>query len=202
MAKKVSKEAQEKCRILTPEFRVSYPHIFKPQSIKPTDPPKYSVTMLFPKDSDLSIIKEAMRQAKIAAFGPKKSDWPDDLESPVNDGDDGQYADKQGYAGHWAIKASSNEDNKPGLVNKDVEEIMSQAEFYAGCYARAYVFARVWEYGKKQGIHFILDHVQKTRDGKSFGGKKPASQVFAPIEDDGDDDDDDDDADDTQAEAW
>lgn len=191
---KPAKNEKEKQRILTPEFRVSYPHVFKPNSIKGS-PPKYSVTMLFKKSADLSVIKLAIKHAKIAEFGPDPDNWPEDLESPVTDGDKPKYADKEGYKGHWAIKASSNEDSKPGVVDEQVEPITEQSVFYPGCYARAQVFARVWEFGGKQGVHFILDHVQKTKDGKSFGGKKAASEVFNPIvgEDGGEDETSDDD---------
>jgi len=172
---------RDKCRVLTPKFRVSYPHVFKPQAPKPGDKLKYSITMLFPKNADLSGLKEAMKQAKIAAYGPNKSEWPSDLQSPVNDGDDPKYADNEGYKGHWVIKASSNEDQKPGVVDENVEEILDQSKFYAGCYARAHLLATTWEYMKKHGVMFILDHVQKLGDGKAFGGKKPADQVFTPV---------------------
>lgn len=182
VAVKINKKKinRDKCRVLTPEFRVSYPHVFKAQAPKPGDKLKYSITMLFPKDSDLSGLKEAIKQAKIAAFGAKEN-WPDDLQSPVTDGDNPKHADKEGYKGHWVIKASSNEDQKPGVVDENVEPILEQSKFYPGCYARAYVLATNWEYMGKQGIMFILDHVQKMKDGKAFGGKKPADQVFSPI---------------------
>lgn len=180
-ATKTKKVNKELARVLTPEFRVSYPHVFKAQAIKPTDKPKYSITMLFSKDSDLGPIKEALKQAKIAKFGPDKSQWPEELESPVVDGDAPKHADKEGYKGHWAIKASTNEDQRPGVVDENVVPITDQSKFYPGCYARAYIYAYVWEYMGKQGVGFILDHVQKLRDGKSFGGKKPADQVFTPV---------------------
>lgn len=179
---------KEKTRVLTPEFRVSYPHVFKAQAVKPTDKPKYSVTMLFPKDTDLSAIKAAMREAKIAKFGAKEN-WPDDLESPVTDGDKPKFADKEGYKGCWVIKASTNEDQKPGVVDENVKPILDSSKFYPGCFARAYVYAYCWEYMGKQGVGFILDHVQKLRDGKSFGGKKPADQVFTPVNAGEDDED-------------
>lgn len=183
---KASSADKEKARILTPEFRVSFPHLFKPSGMKGTSPDshKYSVTMLFEKDSDLSIIKGAIKQAKINYFGPNKSEWPDDILSPVGDGDSPKNADKEGYKNHWVIKASSNQDQKPGVVDEHVKEILDQAKLYPGCYARAYVYAYVWEFpkgSKRYGIGFILDHVQKLRDGKSFAGKKPADQVFSPV---------------------
>jgi hypothetical protein len=180
MAAKAPKADKEKSRLLTPEFRVSYPHVFKANAFK-GGKPKFSVTMLFPKNSDLSPIKNAIKEAKIAKFGADKDSWPDDLESPVVDGDSPKHADKDGYKGCWAIKASTNEDQRPGVVDENVQPILEPSDFYPGCYARAYVYAYVWEFAGKRGVGFILDHVQKLRDGKSFGGKKSADQVFSPV---------------------
>lgn len=200
--KKLTKEEKDLCRIITPTFRVSYPHVFKAQAPKPTDKPKYSITMLFPKDTDLMgqspdgkprSLKEVIKSAKIVEFGDKKN-WPAELESPVIDGDNPKFADKDGYKGHWVIKATTSEDQRPGVVDADMTPITEPSQLYPGCYARAYVFAYVWEYMGKQGVGFILDHVQKIKDGKSFGGKKPVEQVFGSIapsesEESGDDDD-------------
>lgn len=198
-AKKANKTDKDLCRVITPEFRVSYPHVFKAQAVKPTDKPKFSITMLYPKDSDLMgqappvadgkggyapgparSLKEVIKNAKLAEFGPKEN-WPEGLESPVTDGDDPKHKDKDGYKGHWVIKASTSEDQRPTVVGPDMKPINEPADLYPGCYARAYVYAYVWEYMGKQGVGFILDHVQKMRDGKSFGGKKPVDQVFNPI---------------------
>ncbi len=192
---KATKEDKDQCRMITPKFRVSYPHVFKAHAPKQGDKPKYSVTMLFPKDKDLlgqtvdgtpRSLKEVIKNAKVVEFGPKEN-WPDDLESPVTDGDDPKHADKEGYAGHWVIKASTSEDQRPGVVDERGVPITGEnaGKFYPGCYARAYVYAYVYYYPDRQkpmkkGVSFILDHVQKLDDGKAFGGKKPVDQVFGP----------------------
>jgi hypothetical protein len=190
---KEKEDKKKKVRVVTPIFRVSYPHVFKPNTMNEANP-KYSIVMLFPKTTDLTDIKNALKQAKLQKWGSKEN-WPDELESPVSDGDSPKYADKEGYKGHWAIKATSHQDQKPTVVDENVEPITSANPpdgFYAGCYARACVFARPWKFGNKEGIQFILDHVQKTKNGKPFGGKQPADQVFKPVtvEDDEDHDDD------------
>lgn len=201
---KLTKEDKDLCRIITPRFRVSYPHVFKAQAPK-DGKPKFSITMLFPKDSDLTglapdgkprTLKEAIRNAKTNAFG-EKSNWPKGLESPVVDGDDERFEGKDGYKGHWVIKASTSEDQRPTVVDKNMAAIVDPADLYPGCYARANIFAYVWEFMGRKGVGFILDHVQKLKDGKSFGGKKPVDQVFAPIEDEDDNEEatDDDEAD-------
>ena len=192
MAKKKTKIDKDLCRMITPEFRVSYPHVFKAQAPKPNDTPKYSITMLFPKDQDLMglapdgttkrSLKRIIKNAKVAEWGEDKEEWPDEIESPVNDGDSKKHAEKDGYEGHWAIKATSSEDQRPTVVGPDMTELTQTADLYPGCYARAFVFARVWEYMGKTGVHFIVDHVQKLRDGKPFGGKIPVDQVFSPVE--------------------
>lgn len=192
MATTKRKKNRDLCRVTTPMFRVSYPHVFKAQAPKDTDKKKFSITMLFPKDSDMTGIKEAIKQAKIAAFGPDKTEWPEGLQSPVQDGDGPQFVDedgnrKEGYKGCWVIKATSNEDQKPTVVDQNVEPIVNQSDFYPGCYAIAHLLATDWEYMKKKGVMFILDHVQKAKDGKAFGGKKPVDQVFSKIS--GDDSD-------------
>ena len=179
----------DKQKVVTPEFRVSFPHLFKAQAMPGTaNKPKYSITMLFEKDSDLTEIKKAIFAAKKARFGPNKDEWPE-VPSAFGDGDGKAGLDKtkkrrEGYAGHWVLKASSNEENQPGLVNTENQPIIKASDFYAGCYARAAITAYVWEFPEgsgKYGVGFILDHVQKLRDGKSFSGKKAASEVFGPL---------------------
>lgn len=188
---------------MTPEFRVSFPHVFKAQAPKPTDNPKFSITMLFPKEKELVgevpktgeplSFKKVIYRAKVAKFGPDKADWPEEIQSPYRDGDDKKYADKLGYAGHWAIKAISSEDQRPMVVGRDKQPLEKPADLYPGCYARASLLAYVWEYMGNYGVGFILDHVQKLRDGEAFGGKIPVDQAFSPLDDEEDESEEDED---------
>lgn len=175
--------------IQTPEFRVSYPHLFTPNSMSGSKP-KYSLTMLYKKDDDLSIIQAALKSAKVAEFGSDRTKWPKNLESPVTDGDNPKYADKEGYKGHWVIKATSHEESAPGVIDEENQPVTDPAVVYPGCYAAAIMFARVWEFGSKQGVQFILEHVKKTRDGKSFRTKKSAAEAFGVLASAENDDDD------------
>lgn len=186
--KKLTKEEKDSCRLITCRFRASYVHLDKPHAVKAGDKETFGITMLLPKDQDLTgktldgqsrTFQQAMKNAKLITFGPKEN-WPEGLESPISDGDAPQYKDNDGYKGHWIIKATSNADNQPGVADEDGVP-MDPKKLYSGCYARAYVFARVWTWGKKQGVHFILDHVQKLADGKPFGGKTAIENVFGPV---------------------
>ena len=62
-------------KIITPVFRCSYLHVFEPH-LDPNDNLKYSVSMLFPKDStDMGPIKEAIKEAIVNRWGNDKKKW-------------------------------------------------------------------------------------------------------------------------------
>ncbi len=183
----------EKLKILTPEFRVSHPHVFKPTEVKKGDGKfSYSMEMLFDKTTtDLSIIQKPLKAAIVGKWGPDKSEWPSPLLMPIRDGD--KPHKKKGlipeHKGMWVVRASSSaEYSKPQVVGRDPKvALTTEAELYPGCYARAALKAHAYTFGDKDGVKFILDAVQFTRDGKAIGGRKPADQVFGVIEgDDGD----------------
>ncbi len=198
--KKLSNEEKELCKMITPEFRVSHPHVFKASSVAPNDPKKkFSVTMLIRKDTDMMgtdrakapavkkprSIKQVILNAKVATFGADKAKWPP-LESPVGDGDgeaglDKNRKPKEGYAGHWVIKCTSQEDQRPEVRDQNNAPITVESDFYAGCFARAAVYVYVWEFAGKFGVSFILDSVQKLKDGPKLGGRLSADEDFSPV---------------------
>lgn len=199
--KKNDGSKKEKLKLITPEFRVSYPHVHKAQAFGKNDP-QYSVTMLFPKKTDMSEIIGAIKKAKIAKWGAKEN-WPKMTRPVYLDGDKPEFAEKEGYKGHWIIKAHAKEDQRPEVVDENVQPITDASDFYPGCYARAQVLVQAWDNEFGKGVSFYLDHVQKLRDGKSFAGKKPADQVFTPVNSGRDDDDlDSDDNDDNDEEDF
>lgn len=195
MGKKVDKEKiKKKVRFVTCKFRAAFLNVFKPVS-QMGGKPQFTLTMLIKKDIDLAPFRIAMKYAKIAKFGPEESNWPDKIKSPIKDGDKPKYAKYEGHKGHYAIKSSSNEDQKPGVVDAEGEEIISSSDFKGGDYARAQVYCYVYEFPEDSGnfgYKFILDHVQKLKDGKAFGGKGSAKDAFGIVagSDDSDNDDD------------
>ncbi len=200
-----TKEQKDLCRLITCEFRVSYPHLFVPQAPPGSDKKKFSITMLLDKTKDMTglspegeprTFQNIMTRAKLNFLGPKV-DWPEGIVSPWIDGDvpNKKGEVREGYAGCRILTAKANVDQRPSVVGPDMEPITDANLLYPGCYARAYIQAYVHEYMGTIRVLLSLDHVQKIRDGKSFGGKKPVEQVFRPIvgaaaADESDDDDD------------
>jgi hypothetical protein len=164
-------------KCLTPVFRVAFQSVFKAKAFSEDQDPKFEITMLFPKGSDLSELK---RVAKLAVSEKWGDSPPKNLRSPFKDGDEKEY---DGFAGHITVKAVS--DRRPGLVDRDGTKIISEEEFYSGCYAVATVVA--FPYGGKgspysPGVSFGLRNIMKIRDGEPFEGGATAEEDFEDVE--------------------
>ena len=171
--------------IMTPEFRVSFPNVFRPQKpLKDGDEPKYGMTMLFPKGADLSKLKAAAKEAIKEKWGDKP---PKNLRSPFRDQGEKEF---DGYE-DGAIFITATSKQKPGLVDASVQPIIDESEFYPGCYARATIRAFAYDKAGNRGVAFGLQNVQKTRDGDPLGGRTRPENDFEPVaaEEGGSDDD-------------
>lgn len=168
--------------VLTGTFRVSFPAVFAPKKANKNDTDdkaKYSIQMLFKKTDDLSAMKAAARAAATEKWGPQDK-WPkpkDGLQLPFRDGSEKDF---DGY-GPDIIFVSASSKQKPGLVDENVQPIITADEFYGGCYARATVNAFAWEYMGKAGVSFGLRNIQKVKDGEPFGGKSKPENDFDAI---------------------
>lgn len=171
--------------LLTPEFRVSFPNVFKPRKNDLNNKDEYSVVALFAKGADLTKLKIAYDEAVKEKWGDKP---PKTLRKPFrNQGDrakeneQGKMVLPQGYE-DGAIYINLKSNHKPGVVNQKVEPIIEETEFYAGCYARATINAVAYEMKGNAGVSFYLQNIQKTKEGQPFGNLTKPEDDFAPIE--------------------
>lgn len=166
-------------RVMTPEFIVSYPHLFKPSAIPGTNQePKYSVCMLFPKNTDMSKIKDLINSVLKDKYKTKE-EIPSNLRNPIRDGDVDKPNDAS-YKGMYFINAKSKA--KPGIVNQQLEEILDENELYPGCKARAYITAYHYNQAGNIGVGISLQTMQKTGEGERLGGTSfDAMSDFQPI---------------------
>ena len=165
-------------KVMTPEFRVSFPSVFKATAFNDKSEPKYKLVMLFPKSDKLKELK-ALAQKAVAERWPDKAKRPKNLKHPFRDGDE-EKPDLDGYPDHIFISASSK--MKPGVVDQNVQPIISEEEFYAGCYARATLTAYAYSQGNNHGVAFGLQNVQKLRDGEEFSGRAKAEEEFDAVD--------------------
>lgn len=182
-------EPQKKnpAKCTSPEFRVSYPHVFKAHSGFEGQEEKYSVSMLFDKKTDLTALKRAVLHVATEEWGPKdKGKWPKKLRLPFRDGDDEKPGNEE-YAGKIFVNATSK--NRPGVVDGKVQPMTEEdGTFYAGCYARATLVAFAYNKMGNVGVAFGLNNLQKLRDGEPLGGKSSATSDFDAVEDLGESD--------------
>lgn len=173
----------QKKKCITPEFRVSFPAVFRAKAFQDQEA-KFSLVMIFDENADLTPLKKAVRNAVIEKWGDNKEKWPKKLRYPFRDGVERE--DTAGY-GAGKIFASASSKTAPGLVDQTLSRIVSEGQFYAGCWARAEVIAFAYEVAGNKGVSFSLQNIQKTRDDKAFSGRKNAEDVFDSVEDSSDD---------------
>jgi len=169
-------------KIMTPEFRVSYPELFTPKSFSPEQEPKFSVQMLFPKESKaelagmMNLVKEVIAEkwpGKDEAFLAK-------LRKPWKDGDTDRE-NKPEYEGMIFCNATSRQDRKPVVVDENADQIIDQSEVYGGCWCRATITCYAYDKAGNRGVAFGLQGIQKIRDDDRFGGGGGSAADFSPV---------------------
>lgn len=180
----------ESTKVITGKIRFSYCNLFNPRAGVGGGDPKYGACLLIPKSDKktCNAIKAAVEAARLGSASLFGGKVPNSLKSPVHDGDGempngGEYGPE--CKGHLVINASSKQ--RPGVVDRNCNEILDQTEFYSGCYGRASLNFYAYNTNGNKGIACGLNNVQKLAEGEALGGRARAADDFA---DDFDDDDD------------
>ncbi len=172
--------------INTPTFRVSYPNVFKPKRNDLNGKDEFSIVALFKKGEDLSALKAAAQKAIVDKWGPDKAKWPTNLRSPFRLQEErAKEVDGKRIlpAGHeeGAVFLNLKSAQRPGVVDQNVQDILEESQFYAGCWARASINAYAYDQKGNRGVSFGLGNIQKVRDGDPLGNRARPEQDFAPI---------------------
>lgn len=173
--------------VITPEFRVSFPNLFKPRLNELSKQEEYSVVALFKKDADLKVLRDAAQAAVEKKWGKDPAKWPKKMKTPFRDqGERAKEVDGKTVlpAAHeeGAIFLNLKSKMKPGVVDQTGKnEITDETQIYAGCYARAVVSCYAYDQAGNRGVSFGLQHVQKLRDGEALGGRVRLEDAFEPV---------------------
>lgn len=165
-----------KIKFVTGKVRFSFVHVFEPaETLNGTL--KYSSMILIPKSDKDTVARfnkafEECKAANAAYFG---GSVPKVLKGGLRDGATEREDDT--FADYYFINASGNE--RPGVVDADVNPIIDQSEFYSGCYGRASITLYPYDVSGSRGIACGLNNVQKLEDGEKFGGSTSAAADFA-----------------------
>ncbi len=173
---------QDATHIVTGMVRMSYLHIFTPYQKDGQTEPKYSMTVLLPKQDTGTM---ARIQAAIAAAKQKgvTSCWNGvqiEAQAPIYDGDSVRPKDRTPFSpecrGHWVINCSCK--RKPEVVDANGNPILNETMVYSGCYGRVSLDFFPYASNGNKGIGCGLGNVQKLQDGESLGGGSTAEQDF------------------------
>ncbi len=173
-------------KVVTGKVRFSYCHIFAPKAIDDGEP-KYSVSILIPKtdkktlDAVKKAINAAKTEGKTSRFGGK---IPANLKQPLRDGDVDRPEDPA-YAGHMFVNATGK--RRPGIVDKDRNEILDPEEVVSGDYGRVSINFYPFAVTGNKGIAAGLNNVQLLEKGEPLSGGTSAAEDFAEPYDDDDD---------------
>jgi ABC-type glycerol-3-phosphate transport system substrate-binding protein len=171
------------------DTRWSYANVWDPKSIN-GGVPKFSVSLIIPKSDKKTI--EAIKKAIQAAYkegeaklkGNSRSVPPlESIKTPLRDGDT-ERPDDEAYANSFFLNANST--TPPGIVDANVQPILTRSEVYSGVYGRASINFYAFNSNGNRGIACGLNNLQKIRDGEPLGSRTSAEDDFADFAEDDD----------------
>lgn len=120
--------------------RWSYANVWEPKSIN-GGTPKYSVSLIIPKSDTKTIakiqaaIEAAYKEGEAKLKGNGKSvPALSVLKTPLRDGD-AERPDDEAYKNAYFVNANAT--SAPGIVDADLNPILTRSEVYSGVYGRA-----------------------------------------------------------------
>ena len=183
--------AELNTKVVTGKIRFSYLHVFKPKLNDDGTPGKYGACLLIPKRDTVTVdkINKAIEAARLGSAELFKGKVPARLRSPMHDGDKekpngGEWGEE--CKGCWVINAGSN--NKPGIVDRQMNEIVDPGEFVSGDYGRASLNFFVYNSSGNTGVGCGLNNIQFLSKGVPLAGNsRPEDDFKDAYEDDEDD---------------
>lgn len=188
MQKNQTKPLANPVKVITgKDTRWSYVNVWEPKAIGEGSTPKYSVSLIIPKSDTVTIskIKSAIEAAyhegesKLKGTG-KTVPALNLIKIPLRDGDV-ERPDDPAYANAYFVNA--NAVTAPGIVDADLNPILTRSEVYSGVYGRASITFYAFNSNGNKGIACGLNNLQKIRDGESLGSKSTPDSDFATDED-------------------
>ncbi len=165
--------------LITPEATLSFPVFKAPRPRSENSKLVYSCALLFDQDAQKTAEYKAMQQACIKAAKDKfGADVPlKTLTFPFKNAGDKDYA---GYEEGFTYISPWSE-QRPGVVDHDVQDILDVGSVYAGMKVRASIAPFAWSNSGKKGVSFGLNHIQVLKEGVRIDGRVSADKAFGKV---------------------
>jgi len=188
MTKNVNTSVKNTLKVITGEnTRWSFANVWEPKSINGSAP-KYSVSLIIPKSDTKTVakinaaIEAAYAEGESKLKGNSRSVPPlSSIKTPLRDGDI-ERPDDPAYAGCYFINANSA--TAPGIVDANLNPVLTRSEVYSGVYGRASISLYAFNSNGNRGIACGLNNLQLLRSGEPLGGKASAESDFSSEPDD------------------
>lgn len=170
--------------VTTGEVRLSYVNLFQPRAQQDGGDPKYSVTILLPKNDTATYqrIQAAIQAAYEKGVTEKWNGARPPLKHTIHDGD-GVRPNGESFGpeckGHWVFTATSKQ--KPEVVDANLNPIIDQSKVYSGVYGRVNINFFAYNQSGNRGVSVGLGPVQILRDGEPLGGRVSAADAFGAV---------------------
>lgn len=149
--------------VVTPEFRIVFPNIFEPKAFDDSGDPKFQFIAVFPKGTDLTEIRQLVKEKYDEAF-PKGAS---NAHSPFREGN--EKVDDWGEVFRDATYIRCTSKRKPSVVDSAKNAITDGSTVYSGCYARAVISAYSYDRTGNRGVSISFSAIQITRNGEKLG---------------------------------
>ena len=170
-------------RIVLKNVRLSYPHLFHPESFEGQDP-KYGCVLIIKKtDPQAQAIKEAIIKAGSEKWPGKLTSgkWPSNLHWPLKDGDE-KADENPEYAGCYFISTTSK--NPVVLLDRSKRQLTeADGKLYPGCYVNASLAVASFDAAMKKGVSIFLNGIQYFAEGERLAGHD-ATNDFDELDED------------------
>lgn len=166
--------------VVLTNVRLSYTHLDKPYAQQAGQEPKYSCTILVPKQpgDNKAKMDTAIYAATQKALEKYGKAFPATPKISVHDGDGPRPSDGQPFGeechGCWVFTASSKQ--PVTVVDLNLQPILNPSDIYSGMYANVGVTFFGYSAPQNKGIGVALDNVQKTSDGDALGGQRASAE--------------------------
>jgi hypothetical protein len=168
-------------KVITGKIRLAYANLFIARAMEEGQEAKYSLCVLIPKGDKVTIdkINSAIEVAKISGASILGDITKGDFKTPMRDGDE-ERADQSEYLGHYFINATSK--LKPGIVDKNLKQIVDSTKVYSGCYGRVSLNFYAFNQGGNKGIGCGLQNLQKLAEGEPLSTRATAEEDFEVVD--------------------
>lgn len=167
--------------LMTPKCRIAWPALFVPQGMKGESPDKakYQLTLLIPKDADISVLKTAAAEAATEKFGKKTTG----IRSPFRKSEENErLAD---IAEDFPFYLSARAKDRPGVVGPNGKPVDDPEQVYSGRWAKASIQVFAYDTAGNKGVSFGLQNVQLLDNDDPLavgGGRVSAEAEFEAVE--------------------